>query len=377
MTFLDWTLYDNEVRTWLWAALVASVTYVGLRILKGLVVRHFSRLVRRTRTDVDDIASDVLRNTRLFFLLFVSLYAGSRVLVLGESAENAVRIVVVVVTVLQAALWGEVIIGSVISRRTREALAEDAAEATTLNALGFITRLALWSVLLLMGLANLGVEIGPALAGLGVGGIAVALALQNILGDLFASLSIVLDKPFVIGDFVVVGDLAGTVERVGLKTTRVRSLSGEQLVFSNADLLGSRIRNFKRMVERRVAFKVGVTYDTPYEQLSAIPGMIREIVEAQEKARFDRSHFQGYADSSLDIETVYYVLDSDYNVYMDVQHTINLEIFRRFEDEGIAFAYPTRTLYLARAPAGGGAARRAARTGVWNPDGERAVADGT
>jgi small-conductance mechanosensitive channel len=364
MTFLDWTLYDNAVRTWLWAALVAAVTYVGLRILKALVVRHFSRLVRRTRTDVDDIASDVLRNTRLFFLLFVSLYAGSRVLVLGESAENAVRIVVVVVTVVQAALWGEVIIGSVISRRTREALAQDAAEATTLNALGFITRLVLWSVLLLMGLANLGVEIGPALAGLGVGGIAVALALQNILGDLFASLSIVLDKPFVIGDFVVVGDLAGTVERVGLKTTRVRSLSGEQLVFSNADLLGSRIRNFKRMVERRVAFKVGVTYDTSYEQLTSIPDMIREIVELQEKARFDRSHFQAYADSSLDIETVYYVLDSDYNVYMDVQQAINLAIFRRFEDEGIAFAYPTRTLYLARAPAGGAPAQRAGSVGA-------------
>jgi small-conductance mechanosensitive channel len=167
-----------------------------------------------------------------------------------------------------------------------------------------------------------------------------------VLGDLFASLSIVLDKPFVIGDFIIVGDHMGSVERVGLKTTRVRSLSGEQLVFSNSDLLNSRIRNYKRMFERRVGFTVGVTYQTPPDLLERAPGIIREIIEAEEGVRFDRSHFMQFADSSLNIETVYYVLSPDYNTYMDVHQRIGLAVFRRFGEEGLDFAYPTQTVFL-------------------------------
>ena len=215
-----------------------------------------------------------------------------------------------------------------------------------MNALSFIARLVLWATILLLILDNLGVDITALVAGLGIGGVAIALAVQNILGDLFASLSIVLDKPFVLGDFVIVGDLMGSVENIGIKTTRVRSLSGEQLVFSNNDLLTSRIRNFGRMQERRVVFKLGVTYQTPAEKLEGIPGIIREAIEARDKTRFDRSHFASYGDFSLDFETVYYVLSADYNLYMDIQQAINLAIFRRFADEGIEFAYPTQTLFL-------------------------------
>jgi small-conductance mechanosensitive channel len=214
-----------------------------------------------------------------------------------------------------------------------------------------VVRLALWSVILLLALDNLGVDVTALVAGLGVGGIAVALAVQNVLGDLFASLSIVLDKPFVIGDFVNVGELVGTVEHIGLKTTRVRSLSGEQIVFSNADLLGSRIRNFGRMYERRVVFTIGVTYQTPRSKLIAIPRIIREAVEARQKTRFDRSHFKEYAASSIDFETVYFVLDPNFNAYMDIQQEINLQIHERFEAEGIEFAYPTQTVFLAQASA--------------------------
>jgi small-conductance mechanosensitive channel len=179
-----------------------------------------------------------------------------------------------------------------------------------------------------------------------VGGIAVALAVQNVLGDLFASFSIVLDKPFVIGDFIIVGDHLGTVEHVGLKTTRIRSLSGEQLVFSNTDLLGSRIRNFKRMYERRVVFSLGVVYQTPARLLEKIPPMLRQIVESREQVRFDRAHFRDFGPHSLNFEIVYWVLSPDYALYMDIQQEINLEIYRRFEQEGIDFAYPTQTLYL-------------------------------
>jgi len=176
----------------------------------------------------------------------------------------------------------------------------------------------------------------------------VALAVQNILGDLFASLSIVLDKPFAVGDFLIIDEHMGAVENVGLKTTRVRSLSGEQLVFSNADLLKSRIRNFGRMFERRVVFKIGVTYQTPRDKLQRIPAMIREAIQRQDKVRFDRSHFQAYGDYALTFETVYYVLSPDYNQYMDIQQAINLEIHEAFEAEGIEFAYPTQTLFLQR-----------------------------
>jgi small-conductance mechanosensitive channel len=209
-----------------------------------------------------------------------------------------------------------------------------------------VARLAVWSLVLLLALDNLGFNITALLAGMGIGGIAVALAAQNILGDLFASLSIVLDKPFVVGDFIVVGEQLGTVEYIGLKTTRIRSLGGEQIVFSNTDLLGSRIRNYKRMQERRVVFGFGVVYQTPHEKLQTIPGMVREIIGKLDRARFDRAHFKEYGDSSLNFEVVYYVLSADYNVYMDIQQAINLELFRRFQEDGIDFAYPTRTLYV-------------------------------
>lgn len=183
-------------------------------------------------------------------------------------------------------------------------------------------------------------------AGLGVGGIAVALAAQNILGDLFASLTIVFDKPFLIGDFIIVGEHLGTVEHIGLKTTRLRSLTGEQLVFSNTDLLNSRIRNFKRMQERRIVFTIGVSYGTPYHAIAAIPGIIRNIVEDTAQVRFDRAHFKEYGTYSLNFEVVYWVLSPEFALYMDIQQQINLEIFRRFEEEGIQFALPMQNLYL-------------------------------
>jgi small-conductance mechanosensitive channel len=204
----------------------------------------------------------------------------------------------------------------------------------------------IWSLVLLAALDNLGVDITALVAGLGVGGIAVGLALQDVLKDTFAALSIILDKPFELGDFVVVDDLAGNVEHIGIKTTRVRSLSGEQLVFGNGDLLSSRIRNFKRLVERRGLFTFGVLYSTPADTLERIPEMVREIVDGLETTRFDRAHFKAFGDSSMDFEVVYYVLDAEYLTFMDLQQAINLALVRRFADEGIEFAYPTRTLFL-------------------------------
>jgi small-conductance mechanosensitive channel len=346
VSFWEQILYGNAMREWVIALTVMLVVFSGLTLIRWAVVKNLLRLTSRTHNVWDDVVADILRRTTMLFLLFVSLYAGSRALVLGPSVQYAVRVIGVLVMAVQVALWGNVLITATIRRQMTQRMQADAAAATTITALGFLGRLALYTVLLLLALDNLGVDITALVTGLGVGGVAVALALQSILGDLFASLSIVLDRPFVIGDFIIVGDMLGTVEHVGLKTTRVRSLSGEQLVFSNSDLLGSRIRNFKRMIQRRVVFTIGVTYQTPRPLLERIPAMIRATIEAQETTRFDRAHFARYGPSSLDFETVYYVLDPDYNRYMDVQQAVNLEIHRRFEEAGIDFAYPTQTVFV-------------------------------
>ncbi|MDP7260201.1 MAG: mechanosensitive ion channel family protein, partial [Anaerolineales bacterium] len=210
-----------------------------------------------------------------------------------------------------------------------------------------------WSIILLLALDNLGIEISGLLTGLGIGGIAVALAVQNILSDLLAYVSIMLDRPFTVGDFIVVDDRMGTVERIGLKTTRMRSLSGELLIFANHDLLGSRLSNFQDREDRRVVFTIGVTYDTPAAKLASIPEIMREVVSAQQQVRFDRSHFHSFGDFSLQFETVYYVNSADYGVYMDVQQNINLELVRRFERADIEFAFPTQTVHLAPQPGAG------------------------
>ncbi len=350
MGFLRSTFYDNPVWIWFLALSITIFVAIVLRVLRRVILHRVSAFAKRTTTELDDLALDLLARTRFFFLLIVSLYVGSLALTLPAIASRVISTLTVVVLLVQAGLWGTGLVSFLITRAVRRKLDEDAATATSMAALGFIVKLALWGVILLLALDNTGVDITALIAGLGIGGIAVALALQNVLGDLFGSLSIVLDKPFVIGDFIIVDDLLGTVERIGLKTTRVRSLYGEQLVFSNSDLLNSRIRNYKRMFERRILFSIGVTYQTPHGKLATIPGIIREIIESQEQVRFDRAHFKEYGDSALKFEIVYYVLVPDYNTYMDIQQAVNLAIVRRFEEEKIEFAFPTQTLYLKPEP---------------------------
>lgn len=224
---------------------------------------------------------------------------------------------------------------------------ERAAFRTTLAGLRWVVLLLLFSTIVLIALQNMGVDVTAMVAGLGIGGIAIALAVQNTLGDLFASLTIALDKPFVVGDFIVVGDEAGNVENVGLKTTRVRSLSGEQLVFSNSDLLASRIRNFKRMYERRVVLPIGVPYSTSPETLEQIPGIVRDAVQHSANTRFDRCLFKAFGESSFDFEAVYFVLSPEFNDYVAAQHIIMVRIVREFNARNIGFAFPTRTLEVA------------------------------
>jgi small-conductance mechanosensitive channel len=338
------TFYGNELQTWLIAAGITLGVLIALRLLEQVVIARAAKLTAKTSTIVDDLVIGAIRKTKLIYLAIVAVFIGSMSLTLDPEVRRILWKATIIATLIQAGIWISTALQIWLENYRKEE--SDGGHRMTMNALSFIGRMILWATILLLILDNLGVDVTALVAGLGIGGVAVALAVQNILGDLFSSLSIVLDKPFVLGDFVIVGDLMGSVEHIGIKTTRVRSLSGEQLVFSNTDLLTSRIRNFGRMMERRVVFKVGVTYQTPAEKLEAIPGMIREAVEGQDKTRFDRSHFASYGDFSLDFETVYYVLSPDYNLYMDIQQAINLTIFRRFANQDIEFAYPTQTLFV-------------------------------
>ncbi|MFQ5791825.1 MAG: mechanosensitive ion channel family protein [Acidobacteriota bacterium] len=348
MMFLDLAFLGNTVQEWLTAVLITLLLALVLRSVRNRVSRTLRSLAEVSESRLQASLAEIFSRTKLVVLFVVAVWAGSQALQLPEDVSLIIRHAAIIAILLQTAVWGNSLLGYLIGTYVRMEEIEETARAATATALTFIGRLLLWSLLLLVALQNMGVEVTALLASLGVGGIAVALASQSILGDLFASLSIVFDKPFVVGDFIIVGDLLGTVERIGLKTTRLRSLSGEQLVFSNNDLLASRIRNFKRMQERRVLFSIGVVYETPYAKLTKIPELLNEIISKEEQARFDRAHFKAYGDSSLNFEIVYWVKVPDYNTYMDIQQRINLAIFRRFEEEGISFAYPTRTLYLAQ-----------------------------
>ncbi|MFQ5653368.1 MAG: mechanosensitive ion channel family protein [Planctomycetota bacterium] len=348
MEFLDRIYYGNSVLKWGIAVLVGGAALLLLNVIFRVAAGRFARLAERSRNEWDDLLAQGLKKTRQLFLFVAAIYVASRTLTLPEGVRGIFTRVAVVALILQGGIWASAAVASWLDGYRKRRLGEDAAAATRIGALGFLGKLVLWSVVVILVLDNLGVDITALIAGLGVGGIAVALAVQSILGDLFASLSIVLDKPFVIGDFLILGDSMGSVEQIGLKTTRLRSLSGEQLIISNADLLASRIRNYGRMYERRVVFTIGVAYETPREKIIGIPAIIREAVETHEQVRFDRSHFKSYGDFALDFETVYYVLVADYNIYMDIQQAINLRIHERFEEQGIEFAYPTQKLFVVK-----------------------------
>ena len=344
--YLSRSLWGHTYAEWLMLGIAWLVIALVLIFIHRFANRRFESLARRTANRIDDVVSALLKRTRRFFLIGVALYFALQVTGMEGGGAELVGKVVFVLVMLQVGFWLNSLVTVWVEHFRTQKIETDAAAVTTVTAMGFLGRMAVWFIAFLIVLDTFGIEITALIATAGIGGIAIALAVQNILGDLFASLSIVLDKPFVVGDFLIMGEFAGTVEHIGLKTTRVRSLSGEQIVFSNGDLLSSRIRNYKRMFERRILFRIGVTYQTPYEHLQRIPEMLREIVESQDRVRFDRAHFQGFGDFSLNFEIVYYVLVPEYGTYMDIQQAINLAICSRFEQEGIEFAYPTQTLFL-------------------------------
>lgn len=346
VNILNTEIFNNSLLTWGIAVGIGLAFMTVVAILRWILGRQLKSLADGSEKLLWEALLAIVRQPQSLFLCCIALFFGSIALELPDKPKAAIDTIAMVALILQSGLWANAALRASIGKYRKKKKEEDPASITTLSLITFIGRIVIWSLVLLLLLDNLGVNVTALIAGLGVGGIAVALALQTILGDLFASLSIVLDKPFVVGDFLGVGGLLGSVEYVGLKTTRLRGLSGEQLVFSNSDLLNSRIHNYGRMEERRAAFNIGVTYQTTHEKLERIPKIIREIVENIERTRFDRSHFKQHGDFALIFESVYYVLSPDYNAFMDIQQAVNLQIHKTFEQEGIEFAYPTQKLFI-------------------------------
>ncbi len=326
-------------------AVLLTLLSIGLMILvKRTVLQRIKLITLKTNNKIDDTVVDMFEiKTKTFFIIIFSIYIGS--LSIKTPYKNLIGSAAMAALFLQITIWINYLIGKISESATLKK--QDKGTQTAYNGIAIAAKVGLWSILVLLIMNNLGINITALATGLGIGGVAVALSVQKILGDLFASVSILLDKPFVVGDFIVINEYAGNVEHIGIKTTRIRSLTGEQIIFSNTDLLNSRIKNYKRMKERRILFSIGITYDTPYEKIEQITGIIKQVVEGED-SRFGRCHFKEYGASSLNFETVYYIKSADYGEYMDIQHNINMKLFKVFYDKNIEFAYPTSVVYIKR-----------------------------
>lgn len=342
---LNHSILGNTVSSHLGALGIFIGGMAAVFVFRKYILYRLRKWADTTHTSIDDLAVRAIERYLVPASYIGILYLALHTLVLSPNFEKGLRmaaIILVTILVVRAVISAvNFMLQSYIMKSTDSTGGEK-----QLKGIRGLVNFAIWTIALIFLLDNLGVKISAVVAGLGIGGIAVALAAQAVLGDLFSYFVIFFDKPFEIGDFIIVGDKMGVVEYIGIKTTRIRALGGEQLVFSNTDLTNSRVHNFKKMEKRRVVFSLGVIYQTSAEKLKAIPQMVRGIIEAQEETAFDRGHFASYGDFSLNFEFVYYVAGADYNKYMDTQQAINLAVFEAFEKEGIEFAYPSQTLFI-------------------------------
>jgi small-conductance mechanosensitive channel len=316
-----------------------------IQILKSIVLHRLKAWSKKTATSIDDFLIRIIEEKLIPLLYFGVFYLSFKNLTLTPDVANVIDIAAAIILTY----FGLRLIIAVINYSLEQYWVGreiDTSRRGSLKGIITILKVVIWGIGITFLLDNLGFKISTVVAGLGIGGIAVALAAQTILGDLFSYFVIFFDRPFEIGDFIITENYMGSIEHIGIKTTRVRSLGGEQLVFSNTDLTNSRIRNYKRMEKRRVVFKLGVVYQTTLDQSKEIPGIIRKAIENVQDTAFDRAHFASYGAFSLDYEIVYYVMSGDYNKYMDIQQEINFVIKEEFEKRGIEFAYPTQTLFL-------------------------------
>ncbi len=346
-SFLNINFLGNTVQQYLTALVVFLIGIVIINIFKRIVLAKIKKWTEKTKTTIDDFLLTSVQKSVVPLLYYGVFYIAVTSLVLSSEVFNIFD----KLSIILIMFFSLRIIVSASNYSFRLFLRKKGASEIRQKEIKGMTALLsflIWVLGLVFLLDNLGIKVSAVIAGLGIGGIAIALAAQAVLADLFSYFVIFFDRPFEIGDFIVVGDKAGAIEYIGIKTTRIRALGGEELVFSNKELTNSIIHNYKKMERRRVVFHIGVIYQTTSEQLKVIPGLVKEIIESQTDVTFDRAHFYNYGNSSLDFEFVYYVIGADYTKYMDIQQAINLKIFEEFEKRGIEFAYPTQTLFLSK-----------------------------
>ncbi len=341
----EYTIFGNTVEQLVAAGVIFLVLLVVFFLLQKIIIVRLNQLAKKTQTDIDDMLIEVVNSFRPSFYTFIAIYVAVQLILLPEMLRTGLYFILLFWVVYQVIKGLQVVVDYILQRAVSNG---DEDETVAVGVMSGTIKFVLWALGLLLILSNLGVDVTSLIAGLGIGGIAVALAIQNILGDLFSSFAIYLDKPFKPGDFIVVGEHSGVVQKIGVKTTRIKALQGEEIVIANAELTNARVQNFKKLEERRVVAQLGVTYETKDASLEQIPQMVQAVVETAPTARFDRCHFAQFADSALVFELVYYVPSADYTEYMDVQQQINFGIRKAFAKAKIDMAYPTQTLHLVK-----------------------------
>ncbi|MBD3209658.1 mechanosensitive ion channel family protein [Candidatus Woesearchaeota archaeon] len=341
------SFWGNTVEEYLVALGVLIAGILILRFFKFVVIRRLKRIAKRTKTDIDDVVIEAKDSIGWPFYVILALYVAIRFIDIHTIIDKGLYFLLIIATTFYAAKIVHRLIGFFAEKWDKNKGKDGSFKHSPIvNFLRKFVQAALWIIVVLLILDNLGVNVTALLAGVGIGGIAIAFALQNVLTDLFASITIYFDKPFEVGDFIIIGNDMGTIKKIGIKSTRIKTLQGQELVVSNQELTTTRVNNYKQMQKRRIVFAFGVTYDTPATKLEKIPKMVQDIIKKEELAAFDRAHFKSFGDSSLGFEVVYYLESSDYNKYMDTQQSINLAIVKAFNKAKIEMAFPTSTVYV-------------------------------
>jgi small-conductance mechanosensitive channel len=347
LEILEKVFFGNSILDYIIALLILFLSLLFVKVVRRVFIKRLKKFAEKTAMTFDDLLVRILEKIALPALYISCFYASAKTLKLPLGAGvliNALAMIIITFfstrIVVIVAGWG---INIYLAKKQ-----QDPTLVRSLDGMLWAIKFLIWALAVIILLDNFGYKVSTLIAGLGIGGIAVAIAAQALLKDFFSYFSIVFDRPFKIGDFIIIGDFMGTVEHIGIKTTRIRSLGGEQVIFSNTDLTDSRVRNYKLMEKRRVLFRIGVTYETPLNQLKEIPKIIENIIKNTKDTAFDRAHFFSYGDFSLIFEVVYFVLSPDYNKYMDIQQEINFAIKEELERRSIEFAYPTQKLYLSK-----------------------------
>ena len=341
-SFLQQYFGENAVADLQLAAIIFVVTVGVIWVIKTQIIVVLGKYSKKTKMKTDDAILETIQGIKLPFFAAVALYASVQHMQMPALIGTIIHALFLIAIIFEVIKLLE----KVITYFASVGLSKGKEGKKVSSLITFAVRLVLWVVGLLLVLSNLGFNVNSLIASLGIGGIAVSLALQNILGDLFSSISIMIDKPFEEGDFIVAGADKGTIKHIGLKTTRMEALQGEEIIISNTELTTTRVSNFKKLKERRILFTVSAAYGTPVSKLKKVPKMIKDIIAAHKNARFERVHFSVMNAYSLDFEVVYYVKDGDYKKYMDLQQNINLEILKAFEKEGISMPFPTQTVHV-------------------------------